>query len=277
MINKIDVGYSIRQQCKMLGVNRSSLYYESTGESNENLHYMHLLDEQFTRTPFYGVEKMTAWLRQDGYNVNPKRIRRLLRKMGLEAIYQKPNTSKTSPQNKIFPYLLRGKEIGRCDQVWSTDITYVRLRGGFVYLMAVIDWYSRYVLTWSLSTTMESDFCINAVGELLPYGQCEIFNTDQGAQFTTPYFTQPLLDKGINISMDGRGRALDNIFVERLWRSVKYEHIYLRDIHTVKEAYEGLKHYFYFYNNERLHQSLDYRTPASVYKEQSEYAGTLAQ
>jgi putative transposase len=246
-------------------VNRSSLYYSAASESEENLALMRLLDEQYTRTPCYGVLKMVAHLRHLGHVVNPKRVRRLLRMMGLEAVYQKPNTSKPNLEHKVYPYLLRGLVIDRCDQVWSTDITYIRLASGFVYLMAVIDWYSRYVLGWALSTTLDADFCIEAVGSLTERKQCEIFNTDQGSQFTTPRFTQPLLDKGIKISMDGRGRALDNIFVERLWRTVKYEHVYLQDRHTVQETWLGLKKFFNFYNHERFHQSLDYRTPADIY------------
>lgn len=265
MLDGQDSPYSLRQQCGLLGINRSSLYYESTGESEENLLLMRLLDEQYTRTPYYGVLKMTEHLRGEGHAVNQKRVRRLLRTMGLEAIYQKPDTSKPNPEHKVFPYLLRGLPIDRRDQVWSTDITYVRLARGFVYLMAVIDWYSRYVLGWAISTTLEADFCIELVGKLLETGKCEIFNTDQGSQFTTSRFTQPLLDKGIRVSMDGRGRALDNIFIERLWRTVKYEHVYLQDIQTVQEAWLGLRDYFGFYNHQRLHQSLDYRTPAQVY------------
>jgi putative transposase len=248
-----------------LDLNRSSLYYQSVGESEENLQLMRLLDEQYMKTPCYGVLKMTAYLKQLGYEVNVKRVRRLLRLMGLEAVYQKPNTSKANPEHKVYPYLLRGLVIDRCDQVWSTDITYIRLKSGFVYLMAVIDWYSRYVLGWALSTTLEAQFCIETLGDLLERGRCEIFNTDQGAQFTTPRFTQPLLDKGIRISMDGRGRALDNIFVERLWRTVKYEYVYLEELQTVQQAWLGLRDFFHFYNHERLHQSLDYRTPAAVY------------
>jgi putative transposase len=226
---------------------------------------MRLLDEQYTKTPCYGVLKMTASLRQAGHEVNVKRIRRLLRLMGLEAVYQKPNTSKANPEHKIYPYLLRGLLIDHCDQVWSTDITYIRLTSGFVYLVAVIDWYSRYVLGWALSTSLEAEFCIETLADLLERGQCEIFNTDQGAQFTTPRFTQPLLDKGIKVSMDGRGRALDNIFVERLWRTVKYEFVYLQDLQSVQQAWLGLRDFFQFYNHERLHQSLNYRTPAEVY------------
>ncbi len=214
--------FSVRQQCGLLNLNRSSLYYKPAGENKKNLNLMWLLDEQYTRTPCYGVLKMEAYLRSLGHEVNTKRVRRLLRKMGLEAIYQKPNTSKPNPDHKVYPYLLRGLVIERCDQVWSTDITYIRLASGFVYLVAVIDWYSRYVLGWALSTTLDADFCIETVGNLLEQRQCEIFNTDQGSQFTTPRFTLPLLNKGIKVSMDGRGRALDNIFVERLWRTVKY-------------------------------------------------------
>ena len=226
---------------------------------------MRLLDERYTRTPCYGVLRMAACLRSLGHEVNPKRVRRLLRTMGLEAVCQKPDTSRPNPEHLVYPYLLRGLSIDRCDQVWSTDITYVRLAAGFVYLMAVIDWYSRYVLGWALSTTLDADFCVEAVGKLLDGRRCEIFNTDQGAQFTTPRFTQPLLDKGVRVSMDGRGRALDNIFVERLWRTVKYEHVYLQEIQTVQEAWSGLRDFFDFYNHERFHQSLDYRTPAQIY------------
>lgn len=226
---------------------------------------MRLLDEQYTRTPYYGVLRMVAYLRSLGYEVNPKRVRRLLRTMGLEAVYQRPNASKPNPEHAVYPYLLRGVVIERCDQVWSSDITYVRLASGFVYLMAVMDWYSRYVLGWALSTTLDADFCIEAVGNLLEHRRCEIFNTDQGTQFTTPRFTQPLLDRGIKVSMDGRGRALDNIFVERLWRTVKYEYVYLQEIPTVRDAWLGLRVFFHFYNHERFHQSLGYRTPAHVY------------
>lgn len=266
LVDPQDEVLSLRGQCGLLGLNRSGLYYQTVGESEDNLGLMRLLDEQYTRTPFYGVLRMAAYLRSLGHEVNPKRVRRLLRTMGLEAAYQKPNTSQPNPEHKVYPYLLRGLSIDRCDQVWSTDITYVRLASGFVYLMAVIDWYSRYVLGWALSTTLDADFCIEAVGKILEGRQCEIFNTDQGAQFTTPRFTQPLLDKGIQVSMDGRGRALDNIFVERLWRTVKYEYVYLQDIQTVPEAWLGLRDFFNFYNHERFHQSLDYRTPAQVYR-----------
>ncbi|MDY3305979.1 IS3-like element ISPpy1 family transposase [Psychrobacter sanguinis] len=258
--------FSVRKQCELLGINRSSLYYQAKPVSELDITLMNLLDQQYTKTPFYGVKRMTAYLRQLGYQVGEDRVRRLLRQMGLDAIYQHPNTSKPNSEHQVYPYLLRHVPISRCNQVWSTDITYIRLAKGFVYLMAVIDWYSRYVLDWSLSTTLEADFCVDTVSSLLHNGlRCEIFNTDQGSQFTSPRFTRPLIEQGIAISMDGRGRALDNIFVERLWRSVKYECVYLRQFETVSQARAGLKEYFEFYNHERLHQSLDYHTPAQVY------------
>jgi len=218
-----------------------------------------------TKTPFYGVEKMTVYLNEVGHQVNVKRVRRLLRTMGLEAIYQKPNLSKANSEHKIYPYLLRNVPITRPDHVWSTDITYIRLRQGFVYLMAIIDWYSRYVLNWRISTTLEAEFCIEALEETLTNGQCEIFNTDQGAQFTTKRFIKPLVDREIKVSMDGKGRALDNIFVERLWRSVKYEDIYLKDYESVESVKAGMDKYFEFYNYQRYHQSLEYKRPAEVY------------
>ncbi|MCC3306843.1 IS3-like element ISPpy1 family transposase [Psychrobacter sanguinis] len=258
--------FSVRKQCELLSINRSSLYYQPKPISELDITLMNLLDQQYTKTPFYGVKRMTAYLRQLGYQVGEDRVRRLLRQMGLDAIYQHPNTSKPNSEHQVYPYLLRHVPISRCNQVWSTDITYIRLAKGFVYLMAVIDWYSRYVLDWSLSTTLEADFCVDTVSSLLHNGlRCEIFNTDQGSQFTSPRFTRPLIEQGIAISMDGRGRALDNIFVERLWRSVKYECVYLRQFETVSQARAGLKEYFEFYNHERLHQSLDYHTPAQVY------------
>lgn len=265
LINKENSLLSLRKQCQFLEINRSNLYYQPTGETAENLYLMRLLDEQYTKTPFYGVLKMTEFLRSLGYSVNPKRVRRLLRTMGLEAIYQKPNLSQPHPDHTVYPYLLRGVTIERCNQVWSCDITYIRLQHGFVYLLAVIDWYSRYVLDWALSTTLEADFCIETVSGLLKHGRCEIFNTDQGSQFTTPRFTEPLLAQGVKVSMDGRGRALDNIFVERLWRTVKYEYVYLHELASVNEARCGLTQFFKFYNNERFHQALDYKTPAQIY------------
>lgn len=228
---------------------------------------MRWLDEQYTRTPFYGIRRMTAWLQTQGQQANHKRVARLLRLMGLEAIYQKPRLSQPGAGQQIYPYLLRGMKIERSNQVWSTDITYIRLRGGFVYLVAVIDWYSRYVLSWEVSITLDSDFCTSALKQALAQATPEIFNTDQGVQFTSQAFTGILKERQIAISMDGRGRALDNIFVERLWRSVKYEEVYLHDYEGVPQAITGLGDYFNFYNRERLHQSLKYKTPEAVYRQ----------
>jgi len=256
---------SIRQQCDLVGLNRSSFYYQAAGESELNLTLMRLIDVQYTQTPFYGWPKMTVYLQQLGYPINHKRVQRLMQLMGLQAIYPKPRTSTPAPGHKIYPYLLRGLKITRPNQAWSADITYVPLPKGFMYLVAIIDWFSRYVLTWQLSNTLDSHFCIQALQQALQHGQPEIFNTDQGAQFTSQAFTQRLLDQNIRISMDGRGRALDNVFIERLWRSLKYENIYLNDYASVAELRAGLTQYFHFYNHERPHQSLDYRTPAAVY------------
>lgn len=266
MIEAGNSSISVRRQCQLLGLNRSSLYYAAEPESEENLLLMRLLDEQYTRYPFYGVERMTAWLRAEGFDVNQKRVRRLLRKMGLLAIYPKPDLSKPGAVQAKYPYLLKGLEIERVNQVWSTDITYVRLLQGFIYLVAVMDWHSRYVLAWEVSVTLDSSFCLSALDRALMQGEPEIFNSDQGAQFTSDAFTKKLLSQQIKISWDSKGRALDNIFVERLWRSVKYEEIYLKDYRDVKEAIKGLRNYFEFYNSERLHQSLNYKTPESVYR-----------
>jgi putative transposase len=227
---------SIARQCDLVGLSRSSYYYMPEGETAENLHLMRLLDEQYTRTPFYGVRRMTVWLGQQGYAVNPKRVARLLRTMGLETIYPKPQRSQPHPTHRIYPYLLRGVPITRVNQVWSTDITYIRLQGGFVYLVAVMDWFSRYVLSWALSITMDVEFCLEALEQALAVATPDIFNSDQGAQFTSLAFTERLMTAGIRISMDGRGRALDNVFVERLWRTVKYEEVYLKDYGTPRAA-----------------------------------------
>jgi putative transposase len=226
---------------------------------------MRLLDEQYTRTPFYGVRKMVWWLDEQGYPVNPKRVRRLMRLMGLEAIYAKPRLSLPAPGHKIYPYLLRDRTISRPDQAWCSDITYIRLRGGFIYLVAVMDWFSRYVLAWEVSVSLETSFCVSALNWALERGRPDIFNTDQGSQFTSHDFTGRLEDHGIDISMDGRGRVMDNIFIERLWRTVKYEEIYLKDYLDVPEATANLKIYFGFYNHERPHQALGYQTPAAIY------------
>ena len=248
-----------------MGVARSSWYYPPRGESPKNLELMRLLDEQYTKTPFYGVERMTAWLRGQSYEVNPKRVRRLLRLMGLEALYPKPRTSIPVPGERRYPYLLRGRTIRQTNDVWSTDITYVRMQQGFLYLVAVLDWYSRYVLSWQLSNTLDTGFCLEALEAALRVGQPQIFNTDQGSQFTSAAYTRRLEQAGIQISWDGRGRALDNAFVERLWRSVKWEEVYLKDYQTVADAVRGLAGYFRFYNQERPHQALGYQTPAQVY------------
>lgn len=257
---------SIARQCCLLGVSRSSLYYQSVPVSPENLILMRLLDEEYTRHPFLGVIKLTNWLRRQGYcHVGNRRVRRLLRLMGLMAIFPGPNLSRPAPGHKFYPYLLCGVTIERVNQVWSADITYVRLKTGFVYLVAVVDWYSRYVLSFDISITLEADFCIEALQRALVRETPEIFNSDQGSQFTSPRHTEILHLSGVRISMDGKGRALDNIFVERLWRSVKYEEVYLHDYESVQQARDGIKRYFDYYNNERQHQSLGYLTPAEVY------------
>lgn len=250
-----------------MSLNRSGLYYKPAGINDRDKILMNLLDTQYTRTPFWGVRNMTTYLKNVGYKtVGRDHVRTLLRQMGLMAIYPKPNTSKPNKEHKIYPYLLRGVEIIRPNQVWSTDITYIRLAYGFAYLVAIIDWYSRMVLSWRLSNTLDSSFCIEALKEaLLKYGNPKIFNSDQGCQFTSREFIRELLDRQISISMDGRGRCLDNIFVERLWRSVKYEDIYLKGYRTIPEARKGLAEYFDFYNRQRYHQGLNNKTPRQVY------------
>ena len=268
MIEPTHRSISIARQCELLGLARSSFYYEPKPESEQNLKLMQMLDKQFTATPFYGVRRMTAWLATQGEAVNPKRVRRLMREMGLEAIYPKPNLSKAKDNVRKYPYLLKEEEITVPNQVWSTDITYISLPQGHIYLVAVIDWYSRYVLSWELSNTMDVTFCLSALDRALTQNTPKIFNTDQGSQFTSLAFTSRLEQKGIAISQDGRGRALDNIFVERLWRSVKYEEVYPKAYTSVKEAMQELDKYFHFYNNVRLHQSLDYQTPATVHFKQ---------
>jgi putative transposase len=257
---------SLRRQCELIGLNRSSYYYQPATESSLNLTLMRLIDEQYLRTPFYGYPKMTEYLRQvKKYQVNPKRVYRLMQLMGLRAVAPRPRTSRPHPEHKIYPYLLRGVDITRSNQVWSADITYVPMQRGFMYLVAILDWHSRYVLSWEVSNTLDGDFCLLALERALQHGQPEIFNTDQGTQFTAKAFTARLEQAEIKISMDGKGRVFDNIFIERLWRTVKYEHIYLSDYTTGLELVAGLANYFDFYNHERFHQSLDYRTPAQVY------------
>ena len=258
---------SIRRQCELLGLNRSNVYYQAQPENSYNLLLMRLLDEEYTRHPTKGVIKMVKYLEDIGHCVNHKRVRRLLRLMGLMAIYPKrKNLSKPHPEHKIYPYLLKELDVCYPNQVWCTDITYVRLRAGFIYLVAVMDWYSRYVLSWKISNSLEASFCVEALQDaLLYYGSPDIFNSDQGSQFTSEAFTGALLKNGIKISMDGRGRAFDNIFIERLWRSVKYEEIFLHDYCSIAEAKEKLGQYFKYYNYERHHQGLEYKKPAEVY------------
>lgn len=266
MIEPDHAALSVRRRCERLDLARSGLYYEPRGELAENLGFMRLIDEAYTRWPFYGVRRMTAWLRREGHAVNPKRVRRLMRLMGLEAIYPKRRTTRPGAGHKIYPYLLRDVAITHPNQVWSSDITYVPLRHGFMYLVAVLDWYSRYVLSWRISNSLETSFCLEALEAALELGRPEIFNSDQGAQFTSQAFTDRLEQEDIAISMDGRGRALDNVFIERLWRTVKYEDIYLKDYADVDDLYHGLDRYFDFYDHERPHQALHYKTPHEVYR-----------
>lgn len=258
---------SIRQQCKLLDINRSNMYYKDKEESDYNLLLMNFIDEEYTSHPFKGIVKMTKYLHDLGHKINVKRVRRLTRQMGLFAVYpQKNNLSKINLEHKIYPYLLRGIEINTVNQVWSTDITYIKLAHGFIYLVAVLDWYSRFVLSWKISNTLEADFCVEALEDALrDYGKADIFNTDQGSQFTSQAFTALLLENEMQISMDGKGRAFDNIFTERLWRTVKYEEVYINAYQSIAEAKEKLAKYFYFYNYERHHQSLNYKKPAEIY------------
>lgn len=259
---------SVRRQCELLGLNRSNVYYQPVGESEENLRLMRWIDEQYTATPFFGSRRMAAWLREHKkVEVNRKRVARLMRAMGLEAVYPKPKLSQPGEGHKIYPYLLKGLQIQRVNQVWSTDITYIRLAQGFCYLVAVMDWHSRFVLSWALSVTMEMEFCLEALAGALRLARPEIFNSDQGSQFTSERFTGELEKRGISISMDGRGRCFDNIFIERLWRSLKHEEVYLKDYREVSEARNGIAEWFKFYNWRRPHQALSYRTPAAIYKE----------
>jgi len=256
---------SIVCQCTLLDISRSGLYYQPKGISEEDLTLMKLIDRQYLATPFYGARKIAAWLKSQGHRVNRKRVRRLMRIMGLNAIYRRPRTSKPAPGHKIYPYLLSDMKITRPNQVWAADITYIPMARGFLYLVAIIDWYSRYVLSWRLSNTLDASFCIEALQEALKKGKPEIFNTDQGAQFTSEAFTGLLQQHGVRISMDGKGSYNDNLFIERLWRSVKYEEVYLKAYEDGKEAKVGISNYFRFYNTERPHQALGYRIPAEVF------------
>jgi putative transposase len=257
---------SLRRQCDLLGLPRSTAYYAPIPESAENLSLMRQIDAVYLENPSYGSRSIATMLANGGWRVNRKRVQRLMRLMGIAGVTPKRNTSKPSPGHRIFAYLLRNVVITHPDQVWSTDITYVPLQSGFVYLTAVMDWYSRYVLSWKLSNRLEGSFCVEALDEALAHGKPEVFNTDQGSQFTSAVFVNRLLDRSIAVSMDGRGRALDNVFIERLWKSVKYQEIYLREYETVADVEEGLKLYFEKYNHERPHQALDNLTPAKVYE-----------
>jgi putative transposase len=259
--------FSIARQCMLLDLPRSTYYYEPSQETPENLALMRLIDQEYTDHPEKGSRRMAVRLKELGYEVNRKRVQRLMRRMGLEAIYPKPNLSVPDQSHKVYPYLLRNVTINRADQVWSTDITYIPLVSGFMYLAAVIDWYSRYVLAWRLSNTLDGTFCVEVLDEALERGRPEIFNTDQGVQFTASAFTGRLEQAGVLVSMDGKGRCLDNVFVERLWRTVKYEDVYLRNYERVPELSAGLSRFFPYYNESRPHQSLKYRAPGVVWRE----------
>jgi putative transposase len=266
MIEPCCPSLSISAQCQLLTLTRSSFYYIPSGESEENLAIMRQLDEQYFSTPFYGVLRLTSLLILAGFKVNKKRVRRLMRLMNWQTIYREPHTTIRDKTHYKYPYLLRGLKIERCNHVWAMDITYIPMKTGFMYLTAIIDLHSRYVVQWSLSNTMSAEWCTEVLKEAIKnHGIPEIFNTDQGSQFTSDVFINTLIDNGIKISMDGKGRALDNIFIERLWRSVKYENIYLNVYENGLSLWKGLEQYFQFYNMERLHQSLDYHTPNQKY------------
>ena len=267
MIERCHGELSVVRQCELLDISRSSVYYSPLQASEYELELMGLIDKQYLLTPFYGSRKMAAWLKGQGYQVNRKRVQRLMRRMGIEAIYRRPKTSTPASENKVYPYLLRGLQIDRANQVWATDITYIPMARGFMYLVCVMDWHSRYILSWRLSNTLEADFCVDALEEALRRDMPGIFNTDQGSQFTSDAFTSVLLAHGVRISMDSVGGYMDNVFVERLWRSVKYEEVYLKAYESVAEARAGIGAYLRFYNSDRPHQALDYRTPAQVFEE----------
>ena len=267
MIDRDRVEPSVRRQCEMLRVSRSGLYYEPEPTSPDELALMRRVDELHLKYPFYGSRKLSDVLRKEGHEANRKRIQRLMRLMGMEAMAPKPKTSEPHPEHVRYPYLLRGLTISRVNQVWATDITYIPMKAGFAYLVAILEWYSRRVLSWRMSNTLDSSFCVEALEEALArFGHPEIFNTDQGAQFTADVFTKPLRDRGIAISMDGKGRCLDIVFVERLWRSLKYEEVYLHAYDGMREARAGIGRYLDFYNDERPHQALGYQTPAAFHR-----------
>ncbi len=255
----------MRRQCQLLAVSRSTLYYPPAAESEDNLHLMRQIDEQYMETPFYGSRRMTEHLKRLGYRVNRKRIRRLMRLMGIEAIYPKPKLSPINSEHRIYPYLLRDYEVTASNQVWSADITYIPMNKGFMYWVAILDWYSRYVITWELSNSLAGQFCLDALHQALCGATLAIFNTNQGVQFTANAFTDTIEAAGIAMSIDSAGRAIDNIYIERFWRSVKYEDVYQKLYPTGQALFDGLTHYMRFYNEKRPHQSLDYATPAEVY------------
>ena len=258
-------GLSTVRQCALLGISRSSVYYRPRAPSQKDLALMKQIDQQYLATPFYGSRRMKVWLGRQGHWVNRKRVQRLMRTLGLQVIYRRPRTSKPAPGHKVYPYLLGGMEITGPNQVWPADITYIPIARGFLYLVAIMDWYSRYVVAWRLSNTLDADFCVETLEEALGKGKPEVFNTDQGSQFTSEGFTELLEEHGVSISIDGKGRYTDNIFVERLWRTVKYEEVYLKAYSNGREAKDGLEAYFHFYNTQRPHQALGYRTPAEVF------------
>lgn len=267
MIEKEHAQLSISRQCELLGIARNSFYYQAVSETEENLLIMNFLDAQYFKTPFYGVRKLTILLQEEGFNINKKRVRRLMYKINWQTIYRSPNTSIANKEHKIYPYLLRNMEINKVNQVWSTDITYIPVHKGFMYLCAVIDVHTRYVVNWSISNTMTSDWCKNTLNEAIQkHGKPEIVNTDQGSQFTSNEYTGFLESNNIKISMDGKGRAIDNVWIERLWRSVKYEDVYIKSYQTVTDLQVGLSSYFDFYNKVRYHETLDYKTPFNAYK-----------
>ena len=269
MIDRAHSTLSISRQCALLGVSRATVYRRPRPVSAEDLRLMEMIDRQYLARPYYGSRRMAAWLATQGHGVNRKRVQRLMRLMGLVAIFQRPNTSKPAPEHPKYPYLLGGLSIERANQVWCSDVTYIPMAKGFVYLAVIMDWHSRAVLAWRLSNTLHADFCVEALEEALRrFGRPDIFNTDQGSQFTSTDFTDVLKAHGITISMDGKGRCMDNIFVERLWRSLKYEEVYLHAYTSVPQAKAGIGAWLHFYNEERLHQTHGYRTPRQVYEAQ---------
>jgi putative transposase len=267
MVEPNNVHLSVVRQCELLQIHRSGFYYKPSIESQENLQLMRLMDEWYLTVPFYGIRRLTKLLQNQGFEVNRKRVKRLMVLMGWETIYHKRKTSQSNPTHAVYPYLLKGLTIERANQVWSIDITYVPMKKGFMYLCAIIDVYTRYVVNWGISNTMTAEWCKQITQEAIEvHGKPSIINSDQGSQFTSFEHTELLKGNEIQISMDGKGRAIDNIFIERLWKSVKYECVYLHAFEDGVKLYEGLQKYFFFYNNERIHQSLDYTTPASKYR-----------